>query len=429
MQISVIGTGAMGKPMVRELIKNGYTVKVTDKHKQAAEPLFNKGAIWANTPKEAALGSEIVFTCLPLPHHVYENMIGPEGALEGMSPGSIWVDNSTTDYHNTLAIEEIAKEKKVISLEAPVSNLSHMGADFANTSIYVGGNKKAYEKIKKVLNTISQISFYVAKIGEAQTVKLITNLLFYSGTVTSGECLALAQEAGIPLQWMWENTRDTKANSIAVEQFIPFLFDGSYDNSCTLEIGHKDMNLTCDLADELKVLLPLGRIVRDHYDETIRRYNSQDGHIIVCKITEQDNNISMKIPNFFAPSKYGVNPNFIRTNEMVTDQWGRFKPKLPSRYKSQPFTPDPNQSELIEILTDYMTYINYLIYKECLDLGTSMGLTNELLKKVIFWSVGTCWVTDNYEKYIPDANVIKKMNERQTQLKLNTASKIISTLL
>ena len=228
---------------------------------------------------------------------------------------------------------------------------------------------------------------------------------------------------------MWENTRGTKANSIAVEQFIPFLFDGSYDNSCTLEIGHKDMNLTCDLADELKVLLPLGRIVRDHYDETIRRYNSQDGHIIVFKITEQDNNISMKIPNFFAPSKYGVNPNFIRTNEMVTDQWGRFKPKLPSRYNSQPFTPNPNQSELIEILTDYMTYINYLIYKECLDLGTSMGLSNELLKKVIFWSVGTCWVTDNYEKYIPDANVIKKMNERKTQLKLNTTSKIISTLL
>ena len=123
-----------------------------------------------------------------------------------------------------------------------------------------------------MLNTISKISFHVANIGEAQTVKLITNLLFYAQTVVCGECLAIAREAGIPLHWMWENTINTEAFSVSIEQFMPFLFDGSYDNSCTLEIGHKDMNLTCDLADELQVALPLGRIVRDHYNETMRRW-------------------------------------------------------------------------------------------------------------------------------------------------------------
>lgn len=340
-QITFIGTGAMGKPMARELMKNGYAVKVNDKYRTAAEPLIKEGAIWAGTPRESAIGSDIVFTCLPLPEHVYENMMGANGALAGMHPGAIWVDNSTTDYHNTLRIAEEGKKKGVISLEAPVSNLSHMGADFANTSIYVGGDKEAYDRIKEVLNTVSKISFHVAKIGEAQTVKLVTNLLFYSQTVVCGECLAVGQEAGIPLHWMWENTLNTKAFSVSVEQFMPFLFDGSYDNSCTLEIGHKDMNLTCDLADELDVALPLGRIVRDHYDEAIRRWDSQDGHIIVCKITEDDNDISLKIPNFVAPSKYGANPNYIPTGEMDTDQYGRMKPKLPDSYKAPAFQPSP----------------------------------------------------------------------------------------
>jgi 3-hydroxyisobutyrate dehydrogenase len=133
--ITFIGTGAMGKPMVRELMKSGYPVKVNDKYKNAAEPLVAAGAIWAETPKESAKGSEIVFTCLPLPEHVFENMMGATGALEGMHPGAIWVDTSTTDYHNTLRIAEEAKEKGVLSLESPVSNLSHMGADFGNTSI------------------------------------------------------------------------------------------------------------------------------------------------------------------------------------------------------------------------------------------------------------------------------------------------------
>ncbi len=73
-QITFISTGAMGKPMVRELIKSGYPAKVYNKYKKAAEPLMAAGAIWADTPKESATGSDIVFTCLPLPEHVLENM-------------------------------------------------------------------------------------------------------------------------------------------------------------------------------------------------------------------------------------------------------------------------------------------------------------------------------------------------------------------
>ena len=426
-QITFIGTGAMGKPMVRELMKSGYPVKVTDKYKKAAEPLVAAGAIWADTPKESAVGSDIVFTCLPLPEHVLENMVGVSGALEGMHPGAIWVDNSTTDYHNTLRIAEEAKKKGVLSLESPVSNLSHMGADFANTSIYVGGDKEAYDRIKEVLNIVSKISFHVARIGEAQTVKLITNLLFYSQTVVCGECLAIAREAGIPLHWMWENTLNTEAFSVSIEQFMPFLFDGSYDNSCTLEIGHKDMNLTCDLADELQVALPLGRIVRDQYNETMRRWDSQDGHIIVCRITEDDNDISLKIPDFVAPSKYGANPNYICSGQMVTDQYGRMKPKLPDSYKAPTFQPSPSQQELFVTLTEYMAYINYIVYKECFDLGTGMGLGKELLEKVILWSVGNCWVTDNYKVYQPDAGILKKMATIETNLNLMTTRRILST--
>ena len=425
-QITFIGTGSMGKPMVRELMKSGYPVKVNDKYKKAAEPLVAAGAIWAETPKESAVGSEIVFTCLPLPEHVFENMMGANGALEGMHPGAIWVDTSTTDYHNTLRIAEEAKKKGILSLESPVSNLSHMGADFGNTSIYVGGDKKAYDSVKEVLNTISEISFHVAKIGEAQTVKLITNLLFYTQTLVCGECLAIAREAGIPLYWMWENTLDTEAFSISIEQFMPFLFDGSYDNSCSLEIGHKDMNLTCDLADELQVALPLGRIVRDHYNETIRRWDSQDGHIIVCKITEDDNHISLRIPDFVAPSKYGTNPNYIHSGQMVTDQYGRMKPKLADSYKAPAFQPSPSQQELFDTLTEYMAYINHIVYQECFDLGAGMGLGKELLKEVILWSVGTCWVTDNYKNYQPDAGILNKMAAIETNLKLMTTKKILS---
>lgn len=426
-QITFIGTGTMGKSMVRELLKSGYPVKVYDKLESAADSLVKLGATWADTPKESAIDSEIVFTCLPLPEHVYENMMGPEGALEGMHSGAIWVDTSTTDYHNTLRIAEEATKKGVHSLEAPVSNLSHMGANFANTSIYVGGEKEAYDRVEPVLNVISKIAFHVSKIGEAQTVKLITNLLFYTDTVICGECLGLAREAGIPLQWMWEKINKSTAFSVATEQFMPFLFDHSYDHSCTLEIGHKDMTLTTSLADELKVALPLGRIIRDYYNEAMRRWHSQDGHIIVCRITEKDNQLNLQIPGFIAPSKYGADSDYVRSDEMIADEYGRIKPKLPDSYKADPFEPNPEQQALIQILIEYMTWINYVIYEECIDLGVAMGLSKKLLAEVILWSVGTCWVTENYGKERPDAKVINKMMGINTNLKVITSERIYST--
>jgi 3-hydroxyisobutyrate dehydrogenase len=230
--------------MIFELLAKGYQVKVYDKYKEAAEGVVAAGALWADTPREAATGGEIVITCLPLPHHVRENMLGEDGALASMRAGDIWIDTSTTDYHNTLHIAAVAAQKGVLSLEAPVSNLSHMGVDFTNSSFYVGGDKEGYERSEHLLNTMGQISFYVGKIGTAQTVKLLTNLLFYASTVVSGEALCLAQEAGIPLHWMWDFIQASKGNSVATEQFLPFIFDGSYDSSCSLEITVKDMSLS-----------------------------------------------------------------------------------------------------------------------------------------------------------------------------------------
>jgi len=423
-QITFLGTGSMGKPMVHELLKKGYAVKVYDLRRDASQTVVAAGAVWTDSPREAAAGSDIVVTCLPLPEDVYANMMGENGALAGMHSGSIWIDTSTTDYHNTLRIAAEAEKKGVVSLEAPVSNLSHMGADFANTSIYVGGPEDAYRRVKPVLDVISQISFHVANIGEAQTVKLITNLLFYTDTVVCGECLALAREAGIPLQWMWQTINASPAFSISTEQFMPFLFDHSYDHSCTLEIGHKDMNLTTDLADELKVALPLGRIIRDHYDETLRRYHRYDGHIIVCKITEDDNQISLQIPGFTAPSKYGANPDYVRPEEMVVDVYGRMKPKLPDAYQAAPFEPSPPQQTLIQTLIDYMAWINYVIYNECLDLGAGMGLRRELLAEVIRWSVGTCWITDHYDEYQPPEDIVSRIVAVDAQLRLMATEKI-----
>lgn len=377
LQVGFIGTGSMGRPMILKLLQAGYPVQVYDKYPNTAETVVAAGAVWQDTPKAAAQGSDIVITCLPLPEHVLENMLHTDGALYGMKPGSVWIDTSTTDYHNTVHIANTAAKQGVLSLEAPVSNLSHMGVDFTNMSFFVAGDQAGYDFSQAVLDTQGKISFYVGEIGRAQTVKLLTNLLFYSATVVAGEMLCLAKEANIPLDWMWDLIKKSQGNSVATEQFLPFLFDGSYDRSCTIEIGAKDMGLTVALADELGVPLPVGRIVEQRYRLAGERYDPQDFHIKVIQLSELDNQFDLRIPGFVAPSKYGANPDYVRPEDYVEDHYGRIKPRV--HYQPQACHLSPEQARLATTLCDFMAYVNRIVLEEADQLGRAMGLSQELL--------------------------------------------------
>ena len=424
--IAFIGTGSMGEPMVFNLLEKGYPVKVYDKYKAAAEEVIARGAVWADTAREAAIGSDIVITCLPLPQHLLENILGEDGALAGMKAGDIWIDTSTTDYHKTLYIAGIAAEKGVLSLEAPVSNLSHMGVDFTNTSFYVGGDQAGYDRSKEVLHTIGRKSYYVGEIGAAQTVKLLTNLLFFGSIVTYGEALCLAHEANIPLYWMWEFVRQSKGNSVAVEQFSPFLFDGSYDNSCSLEIVVKDMSLAIALADELDVALPIGRVINESFAKADEWYDGQENELVVIKVNEVQNNLELRIPGFIAPSKYGANPDYVCPEEYVEDEYGRIKPKLPDSYKSPPYQLEASQIELAQTLSDFMAYVNFVVLEEAYQVGRQMGLSQALLLHTIRWSVGSCWVADHYDSFQPADLVLDKMAAIETKLELPAIRKMLS---
>lgn len=424
--IGFIGTGCMGRPMIHELLKKGYSVTVYDKYKSSAESVIAAGAVWTDTPKDCAVGNKVVITCLPLPEDVLENMLGDIGSLEGMTPGSVWIDTSTTDYHNTLHIAKEAKARGVYSIEGPVSNLSHMGVDFANSSIYCAGDREGYDMSIDILNTVTKISFYIGEIGTAQTTKLLTNLLFYGPISICGDCFAISQQAGIPNHWMWDFAKKSKGNSVASEQFMPMLLDGSYDSSCSLEIGVKDMSLTVALADELKLDLPLGRVVEGRYYVAGKVYDQSKGHLKISKLTEDANDIQIRIPDFIGPSKYGINKNYLRGDEMVVDKYGRMKPKLPESYAAPAFEPTEDQLALAQTLVDFMEYTNYIFVKEAYDLGIAIGVERDLITDMILWSVGTCWVFENFDGYEPNESSLDKMAAVETDLHMPFIKEILA---
>lgn len=428
-KIAFIGTGSMGRPMIEKLLRSAYEVQVHDRNRTAADPVLSLGAVWRDTPRDAALGCDTVVTCLPLPQHVLENMLGADGALAGMSEATTWIDSSTTDYHNTLHIAARAAEKGVYSLEAPVSNLSHMGVDFANASVFVGGDRRAYDQNVEALNTMAQKAFYIGEIGQAQSVKLLTNLLFYTATVAMGEILCLAAEAGIPLHRAWEHMIASDANSVAFEQFAPFLFDGSYDHSCTLEIAVKDMSLTVALADELGVSLPVGRAVERRYRSAGERFDGQDNHIKVIRLTEELNGLELRFVNYVAPSKYGASPDYPSPREFITDDIGRTKPRLVHRFEPTNSRGSSQAHDaLLDSLQDFGAYVNHAVLMEAHALGAAMGLNEALISEVITWSVGASAVSDHPRRFQADRATLQRMSRLHTRLKLPALRDLLGAL-
>jgi 3-hydroxyisobutyrate dehydrogenase len=426
--IGFIGAGRIGRPMMRGLLSAGYAVQVHDKFKSAAESTIEAGATWAATPAAAATGADVVIVCLARPEHVMQSMLGDQGAADAMAAGATWVNTSTTDYHSTMQIADHLDKRGVFSLECPVSNLSHMGVDFGNSSIYCAGDRAGYDAVRDILETISRVSFFTGAIGTAQTVKLLTNHMFYGSVSICGDCFALSQDAGIPCQWMWQYMKGTPAHSVAAAQFIPMLLDGSYDTSCSLEIGVKDMKLTVALADELGVALPLGRVVGARYALAGEVYYQSHNHMKIVKLTEDANDIKIRIPDFAAPSRYGIDDAYVMGDEMVSDSLGRLTPKLPDHYEAPAFNPTPDQRRLVDTLIGFMARTNATLTDEAFDLGRAVGLDPTMIEKMIIWSVGTNWVVENRTSYLPDDTVLPRMASAVRALHLPYLHKVMAVV-
>lgn len=399
LSIGFIGAGNMGRPFIRALLENGFDVTVHDHDPGCERWVRLQGAQWASTPAAAAKGCTVLVTCLPLPCHVRDTMLGDHGALAALASGAVWIDTSTTDYHNTLDIARRASQRGVMSLEAPVSNLSHMGVDFNNVCFYVGGMKEAYDIARPVLDAMGQYTFHVGAIGHGQSVKLLTNLLFYCATLAWGELLLVAQHQGLDLRWLWNVARVSRANCFVVDQVTPMLLDGSYDHSCTLEITVKDMALTVALADELGVALPLGRRIAERYQQAGERYPARANHLKVVALMETENQRRLLIDGFTAPSPYGADRTYRHPGTFVVDARGRRKPSLPERFR-YPLS-HPACGRYAQCLLEVMALVNQRIRQEALQLGRAMGLEPSLLDQVISRSCGASWVDDHHASYAP----------------------------
>jgi 3-hydroxyisobutyrate dehydrogenase-like beta-hydroxyacid dehydrogenase len=260
-ELGYVGLGVMGSAITRRLLEAGHTVTVWNRTREKAEPLLEAGARWADSPREVAERSEIVFTMVTNTAAVQAVTEGPDGLLAGLAPGKIYVDMSTASPANTRTLAEEVSAVGAQMLDAPVSGTS-ITVEQGKASLMVGGDADAFERAKPVLEAIGPKVFHLGPNGTAVTMKIGINLSLAVQMLAFSEGLLLAEKTGIPRER-------------AVEVMLASVIASMVAYRGPLVLGHpdevwfdchmmqKDMNLALELGQELEVPLPTTAVTNE----------------------------------------------------------------------------------------------------------------------------------------------------------------------
>jgi 3-hydroxyisobutyrate dehydrogenase-like beta-hydroxyacid dehydrogenase len=293
--IGFIGVGNMGNPMAANLIKAGYPISVFDRDAHKAKNLVALGANLAPSIVELGKQSQVVICSLPGPAQVKEVMFGEEGLISAMKSGTTIIDTSTSSVELAQELTKLLEQKNVGFLEAPVTNAVDFAA-LGKLSIFVAGKQSDFDRHKPIFEVLGEKIFYVGKPGNGATIKLLTNLLWFTHAAVIGEALMLGAKADIPLEIVAQAIQSSAGNSWVAQHDIPSIFAGHYDPSFSLALCCKDLDLVNQIARSQGFDLTMGQFVQKLFEEAKATYGESAAELHVVKLLED------KVETYLRPS-------------------------------------------------------------------------------------------------------------------------------
>jgi len=255
LSVGYIGLGIMGKSIAHNILKAGFPIVVYNRSLPAVQELVAEGAKQAGSPAEVANQVDVVFTNLPDTPDVEMVVLGKSGILEGAHKGLIYVDNSTIKPSTSRRIAEILAEKKVLTLDAPVSG-GDIGARQGTLAIMVGGPEEALNKVMPVFQAMGKTITHVGEAGAGQIAKACNQIMVAAQMVAMGELLIFAQKSGADPQKVVEAIRGGAAQCWTLDVKPPRLFSGNRCPGFKAYMQAKDLNIVMETARQYGIPLP-----------------------------------------------------------------------------------------------------------------------------------------------------------------------------
>lgn len=279
MRIGFIGLGRMGASIARNLQAAGHALAVHDVRREAAQAHVERGARWCGGARELAAESDLVFTCLPGPPEVEATVLGAGGVLEGMRPGAVYVDLSSSSPTLIRAIAQRMLERGCHALDAPVSG-GVTGAEKGTLQVMVGGDAATYERIRPVLERIGSRVSRMGDVGSGTVAKLVHNLIYIATRTVLAEGFTLGVKAGVRPEALLEAVQGSAfGQGLLLSHYLPeMVFKGSFEPvRFAMKLARKDVGLATELARELDVPMALSALTEQLLVEAMARgWGDQD---------------------------------------------------------------------------------------------------------------------------------------------------------
>lgn len=291
MKIGFIGLGIMGKPIVKNYLKENVTVLVNDLNKEAEAEAINEGA-QAVSVKQMAQEVDHIITSLPNGEIVKAVLYSGKDAILNQSDISVQtvVDTSSLTPNESLEISKVLKEKQIKYIDAPVSGGEPL-AITGELSVMIGCDESDLEIVQSVLKPIAKSVIRVGDVGAGSVVKLANQIIVNTNIAALSEAVVLAKKFDIDLESMHEAIKDGLAGSNVMEAKFPKMIEEDYQPGGTLNINLKDMKNVSSTADTVGLTLPLANQVKEIYKSEVAQGNGTNDHSGIIKYFEKINNI------------------------------------------------------------------------------------------------------------------------------------------
>lgn len=271
-----IGTGVMGRSMVGHLIDKGFSATVYNRSKEKAQPALDKGAKWADSPKQVAEASDVVFSIVGFPSDVRNVLLGPDGALAGSKAGNIIVDMTTSEPTLAVEIAEACKKRGVYAVDAPVSG-GDIGAREARLSIMIGGDADVVTALQPCWEAMGKTIVRQGGPGAGQHTKMVNQTLIASGMIALCEALLYAHKAGLDLNTVLQSVGPGAAGSWSLANYGPRIIKNDFAPGFAVEHFVKDMGIALDEAKRMGLCLPGLALAHQLYVSLRSQGHGRDG--------------------------------------------------------------------------------------------------------------------------------------------------------
>ncbi len=264
-KVGFVGLGVMGYPMAGHLARAGYSVRVFNRTGTKAERWASEHVgLRTETPREAALGADVVCLCVGNDDDVRAVVYGPDGVLEGLAEGSVLIDHTTVSAELAEELASAARQRGCGFLDAPVSG-GQAGAENGQLTVMVGGEQATFDDALPVMQAYGRSVLRMGPAGTGQLTKMVNQICIAGVLQGLSEGLHFAERAGLDIESVVDVISKGAAQSWQMENRHATMARGEFEFGFAVDWMRKDLAIALQAGRRLHARLPLTALVDQFY--------------------------------------------------------------------------------------------------------------------------------------------------------------------